>query len=384
LAGVALGRTAFGLALALAVAGPAAAQPAGRPPEAPDEAIRAAVLAEMSRLGIPGLSLAVAEGGAVRYEAAFGFADVENGVPARPETVYRLASVSKPMTAVAVLHLAEQGLLDLDAPVWRYCPDFPEKPWPVTARQLLCHQGGVRHYRPDEPTETRRFESFAGALALFRDDALVHEPGTGARYSTYGYNLLGCAAASAARTSFVSLLREVVFGPAGMTATGADDVREITAHRAQGYVRDAEGRLRNSALADMSYKVPGGGLSGTAADVARFGSALASGRLLSQATVGRMLTRQTTRDGRLTGYGLGLTLGEREGRPEAWHTGGQERVSNALYLSLDRGVPGGGRSVAILTNLERVQPEMLALARLLVGGTLRRVPPLTPPLRSLE
>ncbi len=352
--------------------------------QGPADPIRDAVLGEMSRLGIPGLTLAVAEGGAVVHEAAFGFADVENSVRARPETVYRLASVSKPMTAVAVLHLSEQGLLDLDAPVWRYCQDFPEKPWPVTARQLLCHQGGIRHYRPDEPTLTRRFESFAEALALFRDDPLVHEPGTGVRYSTYGYNLLGCAAASAARTSFMSLLGEAVFGPAGMTATGADDVREITAHRAQGYVRDADGRLRNSDFADTSYKVPGGGLSGTAADVARFGSALIAGRLLSQATLDQMLTRQRTREGRLSGYGLGLAVGEREGRPEAWHSGGQERVSNALYLSLDRSAPGGGRSVAILTNREGVQPEMLALARLLAGRTLPRVLPLSPPLRSLE
>ena len=342
----------------LAIADTAAAQ-------APPRTIRDAVLAEMSRLGIPGLTLAVAEGGVLVHEEAFGFADVENSVRARPETVYRLASISKPMTAVAVLHLHEQGRLDLDAPVSRYCPDFPEKPWPVTARQLLCHQGGVRHYRPDEPTLTRRFESFAEALSLFRDDPLVHEPGTGVRYSTYGYNLLGCAAAGAARTSFLSLLAETVFDPAGMTTTGADDVREITPHRAQGYVRDAQGRLRNSALADMSYKVPGGGLSGTAADVARFGSALLSGRLLSQGTLARMLTRQATRDGRVTGYGLGLTLGERDGRREAWHTGGQERVSNVLYLSPDTGVAGGGRSVAILANLERVQPEMLALARAL-------------------
>ena len=124
----------------------------------------------------------------MRYEAGFGFADVENGVPARPETVYRLASVSKPMTATAVLKLYEQGRLDLDAPVSRYCPDFPEKPWPVTARQLLCHQGGIRHYRPDEPTVTRRFSSFAESLALFRDDPLLFEPGTAVRYSTYGYN----------------------------------------------------------------------------------------------------------------------------------------------------------------------------------------------------
>ena len=350
-------RLAVGLTALLAMAEVAAGQ-------APADPIRDAVLGEMSRLGIPGLTVSVAAGGAVVYEAAFGFADVENGVRARPETVYRLASVSKPMTAVAVLRLTEQGRLDLDAPVWRYCPDFPEKPWPLTARQLLCHQGGIRHYREDEPTLARRFESFAEALSLFRDDPLVREPGTGASYSTYGYNLLGCAAAGAARTSFLALLGEAVFGPAGMTATGADDVREITAHRAQGYVRDKDGRLRNSALADMSYKVPGGGLSGTAADAARFGSALLSGRLLSEATLAQMLTRQKTKDGRLTGYGLGLTLGQRDGRPEAWHTGGQERVSTAVYLSLDTSVRDRGRAVAILSNLEGVQPDLLALARL--------------------
>ena len=109
--------------------------------------------------------------------------------------------------------------------------------------------------------------------------------------------------------------------------------------------------------------MPGGGLSGTAADVARFGAALLSGRLVSPATLEQMLTRQLTRDGHVTGNGLGLALGEREGRPEAWHTGGQERVGSVLYLELDRGVANGGRSVTILTNLEGVQPEILELAR---------------------
>jgi CubicO group peptidase (beta-lactamase class C family) len=326
-------------------------------------AIRDDVRSEMARLGIPGLSIAVVEGGTPRLDDAFGFADVENGVPAVPETVYRLASVSKPMTAVAVLRLHERGLLDLDAPVWRYCPDFPERPYPVTARQLLCHQGGIRHYRPDEPTLARRFETFAEALALFRDDALVHEPGTQVRYSTYGYNLLGCAAAGAARTPFLDLLQEAVFAPAGMSSTGADDLRAIIPHRAQGYTRDADGRLRNSAPADTSYKVPGGGLGGTAVDVARFGSALGTGRLLSARVLELMLTRQPVRDGRITGYGLGLSVGERDGRREAWHTGGQERVSSVLYLDLDRSVPRGGRAIAILTNLEGVQPQLLGLAR---------------------
>jgi len=364
------GRCLTLVALALAAsaapvarAGAQATPPAAGLPASRVSAIRDAVRDAMARLGIPGLSLAVVEGGALRFQEAHGYADVENGVPARPESVYRLASVSKPITAVAVLHLYERGQIDLDAPVWRYCPEFPEKPWPVTARQLLCHQGGVRHYRPEEPALTRRFETSAESLALFRDDPLVHEPGTEVRYSTYGYSLLGCAAAGAARTPFLELLRDAVFGPAAMSSTGADDQRAIVPNRAQGYTRDAEGRLRNSALADTSYKVPGGGLSGTAADVARFGSALGSGRLLSAGVFEQMLTRQRVRDGRVTGYGLGLTLGERDGRREAWHTGGQERVSTVLYLDLDRGVPRGGRAVAILANLEAVQPQILGLAR---------------------
>jgi CubicO group peptidase (beta-lactamase class C family) len=312
----------------------------------------------MSRLGVPGLSLAVAQGGEVRHEAGFGFADVENEVPARPETVYRLASVSKPITAAAVLRLAEEGRLDLDAPVSRYCPDFPDKAWPVTARQLLSHQGGVRHYRPDEQPITRRFTSLAEGLALFRDDPLVHEPGTKVLYSTYGYTLLGCAAAGAAGRPFMALLQDAVFAPAGMTTTRVDDVRGLIPNRAQGYVRDGEGELLNSALADMTYKVPGGGLSSTAPDVARFGTALVSGGLLSADTLTQMLTRQKTRNGRVTGFGLGLALGSRSGRREAWHTGGQERVSTVIYLQ-----PDSGLAVAILTNLEKVQPHVLDLAR---------------------
>jgi serine beta-lactamase-like protein LACTB len=322
------------------------------------EAIKAAVTDEMSHLGIPGLSLAVAETGQVRYEAGFGFADVENEVPARPETVYRLASVSKPMTAAAVMKLVQDGRLDLDAPVTRYCPEFPEKPWPVTARQLLCHQGGVRGYRPDEQPSTRRFTSLADGLALFADDALVFEPGTKVLYSTYGYSLLGCAAAHAAGQAFVPLLQESVFGPARMTSTRIDDVRELIPNRAQGYVRDAFGRLLNSALADMSYKVPGGGLCGTAPDVARFGAALLAGQIVSRGTLERMLTRQKTRDGRVTGYGLGVAVGTRGGRREVWHLGGQERVSTVLYLRTD-----GELAVALLANLEKVQSQVLDLAR---------------------
>jgi CubicO group peptidase (beta-lactamase class C family) len=266
--------------------------------------------------------------------------------------------VSKPMTAVAVLRLAALGRLDLDAPVQRYCPAYPPKPWPVTPRQLLSHQGGVRGYRPGEMTQTRPFDSVAEGLGLFADDPLVHEPGTAVTYTTFGYVLLGCAVEGAAGEPFAAVLRELVLEPAGMASTQPESRRRLVARRASGYARGPAGELVNSALSDVSYKVPGGGLLGTAPDVARFGLALLSGRLLALPELERMLAAQRLRTGRLTGFGLGLAVGRHGGRREASHIGGQEEVSTVIYLR-----PDSGTVVAVLANLERVQEPLLDLAR---------------------
>jgi len=336
------------------------------------ETVEAALSATMAEHGIPGLSLALASGGEVRLAGGYGLADVENNVPAKALTVYRLASVSKPMTAVAVLQLAERGLLDLDAPVQEYCPAFPGKPWPVTARQLLGHLGGVRHYREGEQPIARPFSGIAEGLALFKDDPLAVEPQTRMVYSTYGYTVLGCAVEGASGRPFADYLGGSVFGPAGMERSRPEEAGALVPNRAQGYAREGSGDLRNSALADMSHKVPGGGLLGTAPDVARFALALADGRLLGPEAREAMLTSLRTRYGQPTGYGQGLSVGTRSGRPEAWHTGGQERVSNVLYWQPDSGVV-----VALLSNLERVQPPLLDLARRLAdilqpGPAVRR------------
>jgi serine beta-lactamase-like protein LACTB len=347
---------------------PAAPEPAGsaaaqveisRPLPSPvSEAIAAATTEEMASLGIPGLALAMGDGGQLRFVAGFGLADVENDVPAGPETVFRLASLSKPVTAAAALRLVEAGRLDLDAPVWTLCEAFPQKPWPLTARQLLCHQGGVRHYRAGEQPQLRHCPSLTSALSLFKDDPLVFEPGTSVLYSTYAYDVLGCAIEGAAGRSFTEVLRQEIFAPAVMTRTQPDDSRKLVAHRAGGYVRAEEGELLNSAWSDVSCKLAGGGLSGTAPDVARFGLALLSGKLLGRRTLREMLTPQKTRAGRVTGFGLGLTLTTHGRQREAWHTGGQEQVSGVVYLR-----PDSGLVVVLLSNLEGVGTPLLQLAR---------------------
>jgi CubicO group peptidase (beta-lactamase class C family) len=341
--------------LLLLAAGQAAAQERSGLPPAVLEKIERLITEEMARQRIPGLSVAVATDFEVRWSNGYGFSDLENFVPAKASTVYRLASISKPITAVAALQLAEKGRLDLDAPIRKYVPGFPEKKWPVTARLLLGHLGGVRHYKGDEIASTRRYESLTDALAIFQADPLLHEPGTKYVYTTYGFNLLGAAVEGASGMRFMDYLRERIFQPAGMEHIRDDDAYTLIPNRAQGYRKTAAGELQNSILADVSNKIPGGGLCSTAEDLARFAVAVQKGTLLARESAELMFTRQKTRDGRRTSYGLGWGVSERDGRREIAHGGGQPRVATYLYM-----LPDERCAVALMCNLEGARLPDLA------------------------
>lgn len=309
--------------------------------------IEQAVQQEMAAQKIPGLSVAVVKENQLRWSAGFGLADLENQVPARAQTVYRLASISKPITAVAVMQLVEQGKLDLDAPIQKYVPSFPEKPWPVTARQLLGHLGGIRHYRGDEVHSTRPYPTLTEGLAIFKDDPLLHAPGTKYAYTSYGFNLLGCAVEAASGKPFMAYLQNYLFKPAGMDRMREDSVAAIIPHRAQGYRKTEHGELLNSRLADTSYKIPGGGLCSPVEDLARFAAALNTGKLLRRETVERMWVPQKTTDGQETTYGFGWNISRKNGMRCIAHNGAQQRVATRLVL-----LPEQGCAVAIMTNLE--------------------------------
>ena len=319
--------------------------------------IEHAVRAEMARKGIPGLSAAVVADRRLCWSAGFGMADVENDVRAKASTVYRLASISKSITAVAAMQLVEQGLLDLDTPIDRYLPDFPAKPWPITSRQLLGHLAGIRHYRTiAEVYSTRHYAKMTEALRLFTNDALITEPGTHYLYSTYGYSLMGAVIEAAAHQDFIAYLTEHIFDPAGMDRAQVDDVGAVIPGRAHGYYRLPDGSLRNSGLADTSNKIPGGGLVGSAVDLGHFIVALQNGTLLRTSTLDEMFTVQTTRDGRPTGYGLGWHIKTpKDGPMEVYHDGAQPQVSTLLFM-----IPSKGFGLALLANLEGVDLYRLA------------------------
>ena len=323
--------------------------------------VHRAVTRTMAKQKIPGLSVAVVTNGSLRWSAGYGLADVENQVPARPETIYRWASISKPVTAVAVVQLVEQGKIDLDAPIQTYVPTFPTKAWPVTVRQLLGHLGGIRHYEGTERENTRHYSHFRQAFAVFQNDPLVCEPGTKHIYSTFGYNLLGAAIEGASGQSYLGYVEENIFLAAGMKTARKADIAAIVPGRARGYVKTLEGRWLNSRPVDQSDKTPGGGLCGSAEDAARFAIAVQSGKLIRRATLAEMSTRQKTRDGRSVDYGLGWSLSRNKGREEVWHAGHQQEVSTLLYMLPDRRF-----AVALMANLEDAQ--LLDLARAIAAA----------------
>lgn len=313
----------------------------------------AAIEAQLQRDGIPGLSCAVAVGEALALRRGFGRADVENDVPATPQTVYRLASISKPITAVLALQLAREGKLDLDADVATLTDAWPAKDWPVSTRQLLGHLGGVRHYR-GEAESVAPFATQRDGLARFAADPLVHAPGSKYLYSTYGFNLVGAVLEARAGEPFAALVRARVAEPCGAATLQADDSRRLIRGRAQGYAR-VGGELQNSAPMDSSYKLAGGGLCSSAEDLARFGQALLAGELLPAEALATMWTEQRTSDGKGTGYGLGFTLATKAGAQVVAHSGSQARVSTMLVLRPDAKV-----AVAVLCNLEGCKLGALA------------------------
>lgn len=337
--------------------------------EATVQRLRGAIENKMQERGIPGLSAVVVADGRTVFSEGFGFADVENQVPATPSTVYRTASIAKPITAIALMQQAKQGRIDLDRPIDEYFKAFPKKQWPITARQLLSHQGGVRHYRGrQEPLTTRHYRNVREGLAIFAGDPLLFEPETRFHYSSFGFNLLGALLEESAGEPFHAYLQRAVFHPAGMDRTRTDDHFAIVPHRARGYMRPTStsqrrgyrqletGELYNAPLHDTSSKIPGGGLLSTAEDLTALATSLLKGDLLSSESLEEMWQARTTRDGNATQYGLGFRVFEVEGQKIVGHGGGQAGVTTSWLIN-----PQNHSSVAIMCNLQDAGLEGLAV-----------------------
>ena len=297
--------------------------------------------------GAPGVSVSVGRRDRLIWSAGYGVADVEQQVSVDPATTkFRVGSVAKPMTALALVTLATRNRIDLDADVRRYVPAFPRKDHTFSVRQLAGHLAGVRHYAGDEAYSRKHYRSVSEALEIFRSDPLAGVPGAQWKYSSYGYNLLSAVIENASGKPFVDTMSETVFRPLGMTATVPDQLMDVVPHRGRYYVR-RDGTLFNEPEVDNSNKWASGGFLSTTDDLVRFGLAHVDGKSVSPEKVLLLWTEQKTADGASTGYGIGWRIViDGDGRKWIGHGGGSIGGTTQFWV-----FPESGLVIAMASNL---------------------------------
>jgi len=314
--------------------------------ESPAERAKQMVMSLRSAQKAPGMAAAVWKQGSFVWSGAFGEADLEDAAAVSTKTRFRIGSLSKLLTTAAAARLYDRGLLDLDAPVQQYLPSFPVKSGRITARLLLGHLAGVRHYGRSEYLNRQHYDSVAETLKTIEDAPLLHEPGTKYFYSSYGFNLLGAMLEKAGSLDFRQLIRREVCDPLRLASTTADDNEQIIEGRARFYSLSATEQAVNSPYTDLSDRWPSGGFLSTAEDLARFGGAHLTGDFLREETRRMMFTSQKTVGGSETGTGLGWRTGMIAKR-RIYHHGGDAIGGRAFLLVR----PDDMMSVALLANL---------------------------------
>ncbi len=288
---------------------------------------------------VPGLSAAIAINNELIWADGFGYANLQHMVPAGSHTVYRIASISKPIAAVIAMMLVEMNILALDAPIKEYIPMYPDEQDAITMRHLLSHTSGMRHYLGDEFLSGRRYRSVLSALAAFADDTLLFVPGDEYSYTTNGYTLASAVIESAARSTFLDLLETRIVQPYELHTLAPEKSEIIIPNLASFYLRQ-DGGLYNAPYVDNSNKWAGGGLIATAGELVRFTSHLLRGEFIQLSTLEAMFEPQATNDGNRLQYGLGWRIGEDEenGKRVIWHTGGAMGGGGVLLFYPDDGL----------------------------------------------
>jgi CubicO group peptidase (beta-lactamase class C family) len=283
---------------------------------------------------------------------AAGWANLEQGKSIDPNrTLFRIASVSKPITATVLARLVEDGRIALDSPLEQYVPEYPHTG--ITLRQLAAHTAGLRTYRGKEFALNRPY-TMLDSLEVFKEDPLLFLPGTGYQYNSFDFVLLALAMERATGTPFETLARDLVFTPLGMTQTSAEDPGIPAEFQALPYTKRSRG-FRPAVPVDNRYKLAGGGFISTVPDLLSFGQALLHRNLVSQDILKEFITAVEI-DGQSTWYGLGWEVSQDPaGRSYFGHTGNSVGV-----YSIFRIYPEQAKTVALLVNasVPALHPEL--------------------------
>jgi len=335
------------------------AQSAGSSPPEIQTKVDAYVNAAMSVFGFNG-SILVSRNGQAVVSKGFGMANIELAVPNTPQTVFRLGSVTKQFTAMAIMILQERGKLRVSEPACQYLTECPAAWQPLTIRHLLTHTAGIPNYTnfPDFARIAVLPTTSADLVAMFKNKPLEFAPGERFAYSNSGYYLLGLIIERASGQPYADFLQETIFAPLAMKQTGYDSPSRILTNRAAGYTRQA-GETVNAAYMDMTIPYAAGALYSTTEDLFKWDRALYADTLVSQKSLDEIFTPYKG------GYGYGWSIGQRFDRQAIAHGGG----IYGFATQVDR-FPADRVTVIVLSNVETAPAGRMAndLAAIVFGA----------------
>jgi CubicO group peptidase (beta-lactamase class C family) len=320
---------------------------------------------QMEKDKIPGLTIGFYKDG-YTWVKGFGYADLENKVPAKPESAYRLASITKPFTSAAIMQLVEKGKIKLDAEIQAYVSYYPKQQWPVTVRQLLAHTGGGQYGSGLGP----EYVSTRDVVGRISQNKLTFEPDTKYEYTTSGYNLLGAAIEEVSGKSFGDYLRENIFLPLEMNDTRMNSERDLIPNRVRTYER-VNGQIRVAQFVDVSTRFGGGGLIGTIPDLLKWARGVDAGKVLSKEYLDQMYTHHGLKNGRYAAldYVLGWWNLALNGQWSPWHGGAQIGTSTLFYRC-----PSKNMAIAFAVNTHDAYPPFIERLYELLTDELWEIP----------
>ena len=332
------------------------------------EAVHSAVKREADRQNAVGVAVGVLIDGKIAFYSSTGYQDRESQIPVSRSTMFRWASISKSLTAITLLQLAENDVLSLDQTVNQFLVHYPSqqtsdgKSHDITLEQLLTHQAGIVHYTNGVVTGTQRnyvrpHPSRHVRLALngFNQSLLLNVPGTAYSYTTRGYLLLSAIVEQAAGRPFHVQVERMIAKPLAMNTLQPDYQWKRIQNRAVGYRKSTTGEIVVSSDTDVSWKLGGGGFISNIDDLAKFAEGLLQRKLVSQETQTMMFTQQAIADGTVTNYGLGFQAMEFNGRQTIGHGGSQEKTKTRLAIDLEM-----NNGVVVMSNSEYVNTSTFA------------------------
>ncbi|WP_419212459.1 serine hydrolase domain-containing protein [Maribacter sp. X9] len=281
---------------------------------------------------VPGLAITILKEGKTLFQKGYGYADVEKKSVVNPQqTIFRVASISKPIAATALAIMVQDGLINLDTSFYQYVPYYPKKRWDFTIRQLASHTAGIRTYQGKEYGLNEPY-GIKDGLIVFQDADLLFEPGRGYLYTSFDWVLISLAMQEASGIPFEQYVQKRVLNPLDMKNTFAPKNPELgkmgtvisdteaSKNKASFYTKCVIG-FRKAIPVNNYYKLAGGGYLSTSEDVAKLGQAYLDGKLLSAAMRSQFLDSQTVLD-KPTFYGLGWQVSEdAKGRKFYGHIG---------------------------------------------------------------